>query len=41
MSHGCINMLTEEAKWLFRWLTPAADPKKMSTLGHGTEVTVY
>lgn len=41
MSHGCINMLTEEAKWLFRWLTPAADPQKMSTLGHGTEVTVY
>jgi hypothetical protein len=22
MSHGCINMKTEEAKWLFRWTTP-------------------
>ena len=22
MSHGCVNMQTEEAKWLFRWSTP-------------------
>jgi lipoprotein-anchoring transpeptidase ErfK/SrfK len=22
MSHGCINMQTIEAKWLFRWVTP-------------------
>lgn len=22
MSHGCVNMRTEEAKWLFRWSTP-------------------
>lgn len=22
MSHGCVNMRTEEAKWLFRWTTP-------------------
>ena len=22
MSHGCINMRTEEAKWLFRWALP-------------------
>ena len=22
MSHGCINMRTEESKWLFRWTTP-------------------
>ena len=22
MSHGCINMKTDEAKWLFRWTTP-------------------
>lgn len=22
MSHGCVNMRTEEAKWLFRWATP-------------------
>ena len=41
MSHGCINMKTEEAKWLFRWLTPKADPTQMSTIGYGTQVTVY
>lgn len=23
MSHGCINMRNEDAKWLFRWTTPA------------------
>ncbi len=22
MSHGCVNMRTEEARWLFRWTTP-------------------
>jgi hypothetical protein len=22
MSHGCVNMRTEESKWLFRWTTP-------------------
>ena len=23
MSRGCVNMRTEEAKWLFRWIMPA------------------
>jgi hypothetical protein len=41
MSHGCINMVTEEAKWLFRWLMPVADTSEMNTVGMGTEVTVY
>lgn len=41
MSHGCVNMKTEEAKWLFRWLTPAAESDKMSNIGYGTQVTVY
>ncbi len=41
MSHGCINMKTEEAKWLFRWLTPQADLSKMTTIGFGTQVLVY
>jgi len=22
MSHGCVNMVSDEAKWLFRWTTP-------------------
>lgn len=41
MSHGCINMKTEEAKWLFRWLTPQANLSKMTTIGFGTQVIVY
>jgi hypothetical protein len=41
MSHGCINMRTEEAKWLFRWLTPVYKDAQMSTIGLGTQVTIY
>jgi hypothetical protein len=41
MSHGCINMKTEEAKWLFRWVTPQVDMAKMTTIGLGTQVLVY
>lgn len=41
MSHGCINMKTEEARWLFRWVTPVADMTKMNTIGYGTQVHVY
>lgn len=41
MSHGCINMKTEEARWLFRWTTPLADISQMSTNGFGTQVEVY
>ena len=41
MSHGCINMKTEEALWLFRWVTPAADLSKIYTVGYGTQVLIY
>jgi hypothetical protein len=41
MSHGCVNMLTEDAKWLFRWTTPIENPEKWETIGYGTRVTVY
>jgi hypothetical protein len=34
-------MRTDEAKWLFRWLMPAADMTQMSTIGYGTKVIVY
>ncbi len=40
MSHGCVNMRTEEAKWLFRWLTPVSSPDDWTRIGYGTEVTV-
>jgi lipoprotein-anchoring transpeptidase ErfK/SrfK len=45
MSHGCVNMRNEDAKWLFRWTTPLfplppethADWERT---GNGTRVTV-
>lgn len=41
MSHGCVNMKTEEAKWLFRWTTPETPVDSVETRGYGTQVTVY
>ncbi len=45
MSHGCINMRTEEAKWLFRWCLPLAGADQISPLtldkrGYGTSVKI-
>jgi lipoprotein-anchoring transpeptidase ErfK/SrfK len=41
MSHGCINMKTEEAKWIFRWTTPSAPPNTVETDATGTLVKIY
>lgn len=40
MSHGCINMKPEEAKWIFRWCTPASDEMTIEKRGYGTLVIV-
>jgi lipoprotein-anchoring transpeptidase ErfK/SrfK len=42
MSHGCVNMRTEEALWLYRWTTPVdeAEPGKWHINGHGTRIEV-
>jgi hypothetical protein len=45
LSHGCVNMRTEEAKWLFRWTLPLApadqiDPLKLDRKGFGTAVKI-
>jgi lipoprotein-anchoring transpeptidase ErfK/SrfK len=41
MSHGCINMRTEEAMWLYRWSMPYAGSNDwVKAKGHGTKVTV-
>jgi hypothetical protein len=40
MSHGCVNMRVEDAKWLYRWSTPVAEPKDWTRKGHGTRVEV-
>jgi hypothetical protein len=45
LSHGCINMRTAEAKWLFRWCLPPAPADGISSLtldkkGYGTPVKI-
>ncbi|MEW5870343.1 MAG: L,D-transpeptidase [Chloroflexota bacterium] len=46
MSHGCVNMRNEDAKWLFRWTTPFFDPTAVESdrdwekTGNGTTVIV-
>jgi len=41
MSHGCINMRTEEAKWLFRWALPPHQIGKSFNRGFGTLVQIH
>lgn len=46
MSHGCVNMRTEDAKVLFQWATPVVtDAKAWSTAATpqnpGTTITIY
>lgn len=41
MSHGCINMRTDEANWLFRWAKPNHTPDAVATRGLGTKVEVH
>lgn len=41
MSHGCINMRTEEAKWLFRWALPKHQIGMYTNRGFGTAVEIY
>lgn len=41
MSHGCVNMRTEEAKWLFRWALPPHQPGRTVNRGFGTLVQVH
>ncbi|MBI9050520.1 MAG: L,D-transpeptidase [Anaerolineaceae bacterium] len=40
MSHGCINMRSDEALWLYRWSDFQAKEGKIETTGYGTQVTV-
>jgi lipoprotein-anchoring transpeptidase ErfK/SrfK len=46
MSHGCVNMRTDEAKWLFRWCRPTAgfdeiDKTTLDVKGFGTAVEIH
>ncbi len=39
-SHGCINVPSEVAKWVYRWTTPTVPPNKEEVEARGTPVTV-
>jgi L,D-transpeptidase catalytic domain len=41
MSHGCINMRTEEAKWLFLWALPHHELGHTFNRGYGTLVQIH
>ena len=43
MSHGCVNMRTEEAQWLFRWTYPVFDYEegKIYRRGFGTPIKIF
>ncbi len=41
MSHGCVNMRNEDAKWLFRWSSPVNEPHSWERRGFGTSVLVF
>ena len=40
-SHGCVNLLPQTAKWVFRWSQPVAPPGQLEFKGEGTPVIVY
>ena len=42
MSHGCINMRSEEANWIFRWVLPTHTTDAVSNdRGQGTTVEIH
>ncbi len=40
MSGGCINMSPKDAKWIYRWTTPVADPEEWAAHGYGTPLYI-
>lgn len=40
MSHGCVNMRPEEAKWIYRWLMPEIKTAEWHADGYGSQVFV-
>jgi lipoprotein-anchoring transpeptidase ErfK/SrfK len=39
-SHGCINMQTDEAKWLYRWTRPEISPSETRRIARGTTILI-
>jgi hypothetical protein len=41
-SHGCVNLATASAKWIFRWTMPVVPPDKVDLLAErGTRVVIF
>jgi lipoprotein-anchoring transpeptidase ErfK/SrfK len=40
MSHGCVNVPTDIARWIFRWTSPVSEPQTWEQRGRGTQVEV-
>ena len=46
MSHGCVNMRNEDAKWLYRWSLPSSkfediNKQTLDTKGFGTSINIH
>jgi lipoprotein-anchoring transpeptidase ErfK/SrfK len=41
MSHGCVNMRNEDAKWIYRWTTPPIGHTEWFKQGWGTRISVF
>ncbi len=41
MSHGCVNLKIDDAKWLFEWTDPYVPPGANSASGTGTLVVIH
>lgn len=41
MSHGCVNMRTEDAKWIFLWALPPHEIGRTVNRGFGTLVQIH
>jgi hypothetical protein len=39
-SHGCINMASDEAKWLYRWTLPVVKPDQTRRIARGTPILI-
>jgi lipoprotein-anchoring transpeptidase ErfK/SrfK len=40
-SHGCVNLATATAKWIFRWTMPVVPPDKIDLFAErGTKVVI-
>lgn len=40
MSHGCVNMRVDDAKWLYRWSSPLARASDWNSKGYGTIIKI-